>query len=535
MIYGKSGWSSVKDNSPVLKISTGEVRGFCRNGNAVFLGIPYGDACDGAGRFKAPQPAKDWDGVRDCTHYGPIAMQDKTDLNLLPDAVRRIMQEYADVFTGGVPFDRDAEVPSENCLVLNVVSPGLDQKKRPVLVYIHGGGYMSGSGGVTAAICDRLADEEDLVIVTVNHRLNAFGALYLGAFDEEYRESGIVTQIDLLLALHWIKENISVFGGDPDAVTLIGESGGGMKIHHLLAMPESRDLFARAIIMSGSIPAAAKTPEEGTAETLEVLRRLGISREDWRRVLTVPAEELLAATRGLELIQADATPFMPTADGVRMPLNTSGNFCVCEETADIPVIIGSSEEELASNVLDPTLTWDGLRDMLLRKENHLLSTLKGLTEENVDEVITAFRVHCGDRKAPWQIGAQIISTAHFLGGGSYQAAAVRAKAGAPVWHYTTTFDTPVPGVPGFACAWHTADLPLAFRAVWHKDAEGLSKDIAHRFAAFARTGDPSAGTLAWPAFKQADKQTLLFDTACEVQSDPYADLVAVMEKIAWNV
>lgn len=529
--YGEPGWSKIQEQYLVVNIKNGSIRGFCRNHNAVFLGIPYGDNCGGEGRFKEPKPARDWEGLLDCTQYGAIAMQEQMNTTILPEQMRNVIKEYSDVFTGGVPFDNLQEKPDENCLCLNVVTPSIDVKNRPVLVYIHGGGYMSGSGGVTAAISDRLLDEEDLVLVTVNHRLNVFGALYLGALDEEYRESGIITQLDLLLALRWIRENIVAFGGDPSNVTLIGESGGGMKIHHLLAMPESKGLFERAIVISGSIPVAAKSPEEGMAETDTVLKKLGLERKDWRELLTLPAEKLLLATHGMELILPYGTPFMPTADGIRMPYNSDGIYRVCQETADIPVIIGSSEEELASNILNPLLTWEALREQLLKKINPLLSTIPGLNEKNVDEVITIFRKACRDSKQPWQILVQIVSVAHFLGGGGYLASIARAQGGAPTWHFTTTYDTPLPGTGILTCAWHTADLPLAFRAVYHKEAEALSKTIAHSFAAFARNGSPETLGQQWPMFTTEGKETMLFDERSEWKSEPFKEIYAVMKKI----
>lgn len=446
-----------KTGEVIVVTGNGKIKGFTRNGNKVFLGIPYGENCDRANRFKAPRPAGSWAGVMDCTKPGPIAMQGKAEASALPEAMRKIMREYENVFTGGIPVDVSQDVPSENCLVLNIVTPEPDTAKRPVLVYIHGGGYASGDGSVAVHICDRLVEEEGLVMVSVHHRLNVFGTLYLGEFDEEYRESGILTQLDLLLALQWVQKNIEAFGGDPDAITLIGESGGGMKIHHLLAMPESRGLFQRAIIMSGSIPAAAKTPEQGTSETLKILESLHIKKENWRMLLTMPAKVLLTAVTGLELVLPDSTPFMPTADGIRMPLNTSGGFAVCPELADVPVIIGSSEEELAANLMNPALTWDSLRETLLKKENPLLGTMPKLNETNVDEVIAAFRKNCNDSKAPWQILLQIASMAHFLGGGAFRAAVARAEAGCRVWHYTTCF---VSIRSGNICGRRWQDLPI---------------------------------------------------------------------------
>lgn len=517
---------------PIAYTENGKICGFIREGNSVFLGIPYGCCCDGEYRFKAPRPAEKWEGVRNCTKFGPIAMQYKADSSMVPEEMRKVLEEYGNVFTGGISVDQAQDVPGENCLVLNVVTPAADTARRPVMVYIHGGGYVSGGGSVMACICDRLVKEEDIVAVSINHRLNVFGALYLGDFDSGYGDSGILTQLDLLLALQWIRKNISAFGGDPESVTLIGESGGGMKIHHLLAMPESKGLFCRTIIMSGSIPVAAKTPEQGTAETLRVLEALHIEKENWRQLLTMPAETLLAATAGLELVQPYTTPFLPTADGVRMPFNVEGGYRVCPETADIPVIIGSSEEELAANLLNPVLTWEGLRETLIQKEHPLMGTMPGLTEANVDEAIAVFRRCCDDSKAPWQILSQIVSTAHFLGGGAYHAAVARAAYGCRVWHYTTCYDTPIPGAGGLRCAWHTAELPLAFRAVYHSEAEGLSCRIAHAFAAFARNGSPSTEDLEWPAFTMERKETMLFDVESEYAADPYKEIYGLLDGLA---
>lgn len=531
MRYGERGWSQVTAENPEVKTGNGRVMGFCRGGNAVFLGIPYGAHCDGEGRFLAPRPAPHWEGVRDCTRNGAIAMQEQTDMEMLPEPVRKVMQEYGDVFTGGQPCGKEQDRPDENCLFLNVVTPGLEGDLRPVVVYIHGGGYVTGSGNVTAAISDRLLDEENLVLVTVNHRLNVFGTLYLGGFDPAYRESGILTQLDLLLALQWIQENIGAFGGDAGNVTLMGESGGGSKIHHLLAMPESRGLLHKAIIISGSIPCAVKTPEEGTRETLQVMEKLGVAREDWRRLLTMPAEELVKGVRGMELMQPDQTPFMPTADGVRMPANPEGTFGLCARLSGIPMIVGSSEEELATNLLNPGLTWEELERQLLKRENPLLTTMPGIREANVKEVVEVFQRACGDSKEPWQILLQIVSMNHYLGNGSYLAALAWAEAGVPVWHYMTAYDTPLPGAGGLACAWHTADLPLAFRAVYHPEAEELSRTIAHSFAAFARTGSPETERMDWPAFTAGEKETMVFDRNSGWKKNPYGEIYSVIEDI----
>lgn len=533
MRYGESGWSQLKIKNPEAETENGRVRGFNRNGNGVFLGIPYGGPCDKDNRFKAPVPAGRWDGVRDCTGYGPVAMQELTDLSKVPDAAQKVMLEYGNHFTGGITYDRGQQKCSENCLVLNVVTPGIDEKERPVMVYIHGGGYTSGDGNVTASICDRLVDEEDVVIVTINHRLNIFGYLYLGGFDPQYRDSGLVGLLDLILALQWIHENIRSFGGNPENVTLIGESGGGSKIAHLMAMPEAKGLFTKAINMSGSLIVSGQTQEESHRQTLGVLEKLGIEPDHWRRLLELPAETLLLGIRDLKMVQKDFTPFIPTADGIRLPVNPDKIYTAYNASEDVSLLVGASEEELAMNVLkNPAMSWQDVRRSLLNREFGEIEPLPGLNEENVDDFIQTFRDSCGDEKQPWQIFVQILSMCHYLGGGAFKAAMAKAaQKGALVWHYMTTYDSPFPGLAPLACAWHTADLPLAFRAVYHKEAEELSRIIAHSFAAFARTGNPQTGTLLWPPFTTEDKQTMIFDETCVCVADPYQRIHAAIAAI----
>lgn len=529
--YGKAGWSSVVEEHPVVTVSEGKIRGLTRNKNAVFRGIPYGDCCDGPYRFMEPRPAKSWDGIRDCTRIAPVTVQNILTLDMVPESAKPIIKESFDFFTGGIPFPKEEEKISENCLVLNVVSPGLDEKKRPVMVYIHGGGYMSGSGNVMAECSDRLLDEENIVMVSVNHRLNVFGGLYLGCFDKKYESSGLNSQLDLVLALKWIKKNIQVFGGDPQNITLYGESGGGIKIEHLMAMPEAEGLFEKAIVISGSAPVCAKSKAEGEAETKEVLRRLGIAERDWEQLLTLPAEQLLQATTGMELIQEDRTPFMPTADGIHLPYNVEQKYCVYETSKNVPLLVGASEEEIASNVVaDPAMTWEDVREALLKQEFAKHQRLPGVTEENVDTFIQVFRRNCGDTKPPWQIFTQMVSMSNFLGRGAYQFAVEKEhQGGAPVWLYSVGYDTPQPLLRGLRCAWHTAELPLSCRAVYYPEQEELSRLIAHSFATFARTGSPSDEKLEWPAFTAEKKETMIFDQESRWKSNPYGEIFEVID------
>lgn len=529
--YGRPGWSSVKEETPIVVIESGKIRGCMRDGNAIFRGIPYGDNCDGEQRFLPPRPAKSWDGIKDCTEIATITMQKSLNLSQIPEAIKPMMQEVFHAFTGGYDYPKEQEHCSENCLVLNVTTPGLDDKKRPVMVYIHGGGYMSGSGNVVTECCGKLLDEEDVIMVSINHRLNLFGALYLADLDEKYAASGVVGQLDLILALQWIQKNIGSFGGNPDNVTLYGESGGGMKIEHLLAMPEAKGLFQKAIIISGSIPIAAKSVEEGIAERREVFTKLGTTEENWREILTMPAEQLLNGTDGMPLIRTNRTPFMPIADGVHLQWNESQDYRVMECAKDVVVLVGSSEEELGTDLIhNASITWEEVRMALLNRECDAMQELPGITEENVDSLIAVFRESCGDTKAPWQIYAQMVSSCNFLGGGAYEFATKKAaQNGAPVYLYSMNYDTPHALLGGMRCAWHTAELPLSHRAVYYKEQEELSKTIAHAFASFARTGIPATEDLEWSKYTLEKKETMLFDRECGVKADPYKEIHEVVE------
>ena len=231
----------------IVETTYGKIRGREREGVQIFAGIPYGEDCGGRNRFLPAAPVKGWHGVKDCTKNGFYAMQPATGVCASP--------MYGDYFSGGHPerFGVLDEVQSEDCLCLNVMTPGADDRRRPVLVYFHGGGLAVGNGSIVLG-ADRFVKEQDIVVVGVNHRLNVFGYLYLGELDEQYKSSGLAGILDLALALRWVRDNIVAFGGDPEKVTIMGESGGGVKVNCLLNMPETKGLFRYAIIESGARP-----------------------------------------------------------------------------------------------------------------------------------------------------------------------------------------------------------------------------------------------------------------------------------------
>ena len=497
----------------VVTINSGKIAGECRNGLAIFRGIPYGGACEGERRFLPPRPAQEWKGIKDCTKNGKYAIQPGKDIVSTDD--------LGGYFSGGHPelFGVDQQEQDENCLVLNVMTPGVDDKKRPVVVYIHGGGFATGSGTLVLG-ADRWVQEEDIVVVGVNHRLNVFGYLYLGEYDKAYEDSGMAGMLDLILALEWVKQNISVFGGNPNLVTIMGESGGGMKVSTLMAMPSAKGLFQRAIVESGSAPVGKISREEAVALTKELLERLDIKEDEWQKLLTVPAKDLISAVNSL--------PFCP--------YTANENLCGFEEVREIPLLVGASEDELAVflPVAELEITEKNLKNQLLQfSKQQLFGVADIIDEENVDNIIKVFQEYHENKITSKHLFLHIISQASFLGGGSFYQALEKVKqGGADGFSYLVKFDTPLPMAPDYKASWHTADLPLQMRIVLYPECEELSRKLGHCFAAFIRTGNPSTPEIVWPAFSEEKKETMMIDNEWSVKLDPLKQIHACM-RVKW--
>ena len=489
-------------SSPIVTTSKGKVKGETRNGVAIFRGIPYGAPTAGENRFKKPEPAPAWEGVLDCTINGPIAVQNGMSISGSPG--------LGDYFSGGHPelFGVADEKQGENCLVLNVLTPGVDRKERPVLVYIHGGGFDTGSGTLTLG-ADKLAKEEDLVIVGVNHRLNLFGFLYLGHLDQEYASSGMSGMLDLVLALEWVRDNISAFGGNPGNVTIMGESGGAMKVSTLMAMDSAKGLFHKAIAESGSAPACSFSKDAAAAMTDRFLSNLGLSRDNWRTILSLPAEDLLKASSHVS--------FAPVADDINLNYDGSKEILAYEVSREVPLMVGASADEMG--VFMPIASMGITEDNLVEK----VSQQFNISVQEAQEVVEAFKAADTKGDAPWHTYLKIVSLSGTLGGGAFnQAMAKAAQGGAPVFNYFIEYDAFAPFGKDYKCAWHTADLPLQMRIVLDPAAESLSKLMAHSWAAFARTGDPSTDDLPWPAFTTTERLVMDFDEETKVLQDPTA-------------
>lgn len=507
--YGLPVFGRVRQENTVAETVYGKVMGENRNGVAVFRGIPYGGGCDTTNRFLPAGEPEPWTGVKDCRKNGPIAMQEGGSIAGSWD--------FGNYFSGGKPelFGVAEEAKGENCLVLNVLTPQIGEGKRPVIVYIHGGGFASGSG-TTVLGADGLVREQDIVLVGVNHRLNAFGFLYLGEIDEAFRESGTNGITDLVLALKWVQKNIRFFGGDPENVVVMGESGGGVKIASLLAMPEAASLIKGAVMESAFGKPGRYTVEAAADMTEHFLFQLGIKDNVISRLRSLPASHICGAADYLGPFS-----FEPVADGIHLPFNGENGFPMVNE--DIPIIVGSSEDELAAFASE--------REHKIRTEQEMIHAIVNgcgpgwmhlgkISPSGAEKLIRVFREN--DKKG--NDNAHLLMKICTMCGPLEQAAfehsvICAAKNRGKVFRYLTAYDAPHRIIPGKGFAWHGAELPLQLRIVLHQESEKISRKLAAFLGAFARTGNPSLPELDWTSFSGAC-ETMIIDEECRIECDP---------------
>jgi len=508
--------------SPVVEVAAGKLRGATRGGIHAFKGIPYGASTAGANRFMPPQAPASWAGVRDALEYQGHAPQSPA------RAEKR--HELATILG---PADTTPE--GEDCLTLHVWTPGLDNAKRPVMVWLHGGAFAYGSGNRAVTAGDNLARRGDAVVVSVNHRLNILGFLHLAeAGGDRFAHSGNAGMLDLVAALRWVRDNIAAFGGDPGNVTIFGESGGGGKVSVLLAMPEARGLFHRAVIQSGAT-IRVSTRERATALADAVLKEFGFARGDGVRLQDVPFARLLAAiapasravgpTRWKLLDRYDFGPVVDGADLPAQPFDPAAPGIA----DDIPLLIGGTREEAAFFLADDDEVWHGRIS-----EESLRRRVAAVAGDQVDRVLAAYPHGTpGDRLIAALTGSNFWIRTVMLA----ERKAARAGLGvgrAPVYMYSLDWQSPAHG--GRLKAHHAMDLPFVFDNTDVPDttkgaagAAELSAVMSAVWAQFARTGSPQTAALpAWPAYTSAERATMVFDSACCVAQDPDRDA-----RLAW--
>lgn len=489
---------------PIVETTAGKVRGGRAGPVSYFKGVHYGASTAGDMRFMPPAKPAPWSGVHDAVQLGLRSPQNVSGLIPEVDAV-------------------DAKEPmGEDCLCLNVWTPGVGHAhRRPVMVWLHGGGYTSGSGGFTIYDGTNLAARHDVVVVTVNHRLNAFGYLFLPDIGgAKYAHASNVGMLDIVAALQWVHDNIAAFGGDAGNVTIFGQSGGGGKVSTLMAMPAAHGLFHRAIVQSGS-SLGGLPREAANKSTTAFMAKLGLqpTAGDVDRMQAMPMEQLLAAQKGGGIGGPRGVFFAPVGDGSTLP---AGPFDPAT-SARVPLLVGSVQDEIGffpGAALDPI------------PESALLPRLKQTlhaTDEQAQAVIDAYRK---DQPgiSPIDIAIEVASDMFAWKNAVTQAERKAALGAAPVYMYYFTWHSPVRD--GKLRAFHTLDIPFAFDNVdigrsmtgTGHDRYALQDKMSSAWTTFARSGNPNTPLLPhWQAYNAQQRATMFLSDDCKVVDNPRPD------------
>jgi len=483
----------------------GRVRGTEISGIKIFKGIPYGGTTTGKNRFMPPVDPAPWSGVREALAFGSSAPQRE------PGSTSNA-SDLA-VAARGLPAE------GEDCLVLNVWTPAIgDGRKRPVMVWCHGGGFASGSGSSPVTEGANLARRGDVVVVTINHRLNVLGFTFLGDLaGAEFAQSGDVGMLDIVQALKWVHANIAEFGGDPDLVTVFGQSGGGRKVATLLAMPSARGLFHRAIIESGATLKLVER-EQATHVARELLTTLNLSPSRARDLQQLPLDRVMSAyfatVRRMNVDQM-TMGFSPTVEGTVIPQHPF-HPTASAISADVPLMLGSTRTELTSSAdADAfTLTEEGLQ----RRIGDLLGT-------SAPHVIDVYR-KTNPGASPSDLYFLIASDNRYSGPVMKIAERRAALGKGPVYLYYFRWETPING--GRLKSPHTIEIPFAFDNVAKSPltassptAQALADKVSAAWIAFARSGDPNTPSLPrWAAYSASERATMVFNDESRVVNDP---------------
>ncbi len=509
----------------VVSVAQGRLRGVWREDLWSFSGIPYARAPVGELRWRPPLPPEPWEGIRDASTFGPIAPQSA--------AVPGITS----------PSDPEASEPqSEDCLFLNVWTPRIPESAgttvggRPVLVFIHGGGFTSGSGSVFLYRGGNLVRNGDAVVVTINYRLGALGFLGHRALDDPDGLVGNWGIHDQVAALSWVHENIEAFGGDPANVTIFGESAGGFSVTTLLGTPAAAGLFARAVVQSGGPHVHSLQEAERSAHRLAAV--LGIAECDRKSLEPIPAAELVAATEEIGRRRPDPgmipLPFLPVIDGHFLPehpLAAVGNG----SSAGIDLLIGTNRDELTLFGLgNPAL-------MALDEEGMRRWVANAAPDIDVGEVIAAYRAarrERGEKVDPTDIWVAV-GTDFVFRWPSLQLAAAHVARGSPAFMYLFEWESPAFG--GILGSCHALELPFVFGAVRvpvvqifsgsGPEVERLSRDMQGAWLAFAAEGNPSFDEIGeWPKWDPLRRATMTFGARTRLEDAPRNQELAVLER-----
>lgn len=489
--------SAADAEAVTVEIESGKLRGLRARGGVSFKGVPYAADTGGQNRFLAPQPVARWAGVRDALQFGDRAPQGRTAPNAPPQP-------------GAASY-------SENCCVLNVYTPDLNPNAhRPVLVYFHGGGFRSGAGDGANIDGSALAALGDLVVVTINHRLNVLGYTPLGLIDPDFADAGNVGQLDLIAALQWVRRNIGAFGGSASRVTIAGQSGGGSKITGLLLMPGAAGLFHRTINMSGSSAFGMKPAADREPVIRDFLRRLGVGPNEVRKLQDLPVDQLQAA-HNAAVDAAGADDYRPVIDGRHIfhaPLSPQGLTL----QAAMPGIMSWTSHEASGFIGGGPERFHATEQQVKAR----IAAQFGLDAARAAAVLDGYRQDDPTR-TPWDVLVAVGSDALVKTPMRKVSEAKAALRQAPV--YVSEFAFPSTAEGGRLGAPHGFDIAFAFGNVGEgatagREAAETSRNQAAIFASFIRTGDPNNPRIPfWLPYEAATRPTLVINPRCRLAPD----------------
>ncbi len=513
---------------PLVQTSYGRIRGFINSGIYTFRGVRYGASTGGKNRFMPPKPPEPWMEIRDASGYGYRAAQ----TNPASQGEVSADSEMSRILWASDGF-RIPPPESEDCLFLNIWTPALGaSEKRPVMVWLHGGGFSMGSSS------DLLYDGTNLarrgaVMVGVNHRLNVFGYTHFGDIGgEEYAHSGNAGQLDIIAALEWVRDNIEQFGGDPDRVMIFGESGGGSKVSMLLASPPAKGLFHAAVIQSG--PGVKMGERDQATQAAEyLLDELGIKPKDLPEIHKLPTERILTAYFAANAKLAGRGAFRPVLDPEVLPAHPF-HPTATTISENVPVMIGWNKTESTTFSLSQ-------KELFSLDEEGMRSRIEKLAGSNTDRLIEIYRREKPDM-SPSALYFHIASYPR-MGAGSVTIAERKAALGkAPAYLYRLDWETPV--LDGKLISPHGLEMAFVFDNVegggmamtgGGEAAQKMADRLSEAWIAFAATGNPNtakSGLPQWDPYDTEKRPTMIFDNECRVALDPLKEQRLIFDELS---